>query len=348
MLPNEFDKLISPLMRGAYLFYGPEEYLKQYYKKKLKKTLIGDESLEGFNYSLLSDLSELASQIDILPVMNDRRLVEITDIKFSKLSQDALSELCELCAGAASQETVLLFYTRGDEFSGEKYSGSGGQRSKEYFKKLSQAINTVEFAKQTPARLSAWLGKHFAANHVVASPETCAEMVERCGTDMNTLANETEKLCAYMRAQGRDRLDSQILKNVSIPNDDIGAFDFVNAILDRNTSKAFEIFSEMKKRKTEPVEIAASVSRVIHELINVKTLSDCGRNAAEISQITSLKPYPVKQRLASASKRTREELYAAARACLETDIKLKSRCADRYIAIEELIFELGRAIPSRA
>ena len=64
MTVSELDKQIKPNMRGAYLFYGEEEYLKFRYREKMRAALLEDESLAPFNHSIITDITRLAGEVD--------------------------------------------------------------------------------------------------------------------------------------------------------------------------------------------------------------------------------------------------------------------------------------------
>ena len=334
MTISELDKQIKPNMRGAYLFYGEEEYLKHRYREKMRSVLLEDESLAPFNHSMITDLSRLAGEVETLPMMADRRFVEVEDVNFSKLNKDATEALIEVLK--KTEDTVVLFFTREGEFS----AGSAKKPS-EICKKLSEVCHVVEFAKQQPSRLATWAAKHFASHGTFAEANLCHLLIERCGTDMNVLANEIAKLSAYALAHDQNRITPDMIPIVVTAYRESGAFDFVNAIMEGNTAYAFALFTDMKRRREKPVEIAASISRVICELRLIKTYADAGLSMTEMIAATKMKEYSIKLRLNALRGRSDEELDHAVRLCYDTDLKLKSRSVDKYFLIEKLILDLS-------
>ena len=334
MTVSELDKKIKPNMRGAYLFYGDEEYLKLRYREKMRATLLEDESLAPFNHSIITDLARLAGEVETLPMMADRRLVEVEDVSFSKLNKDSLEALVTLLQ--KTEDTVVLFFTREGEFS-----AGTPKKPSELYKKLSPCVNIVEFPKQQPGRLATWAAKHFASHGTFAEGDVCHALIDRCGTDMNVLANEIAKLSAYALAHGETKIRRDMIPIVVTAYRESGAFDFVNAIMEGNTAYAFALFTDMKRRREKPVEICASISRVISELRLIKTYSDAGLSLAEMMAATKMKEYSIKLRLNALRSRSSAELDRAVELCYETDIKLKSRSADKYFLIEKLILDLS-------
>lgn len=334
MTVSELDKAIKPNMRGAYLFYGDEEYLKLRYREKMRGALLQDEAFDPFNHTVLSDLSLLSGEIDTLPMMAERRLVEVVDVNLTKLNKESTEALAELMQDLG--DTVVLFYTREEEFN-----PGTAKKPSELFQKLSATIQIVEFGKQSPNRLAAWAAKHFAAAGAFASPDICHALIERCGSDMNVLANEIDKLAAYALAHGKTHITREMIPLVVTAYREAGAFDFVNAIMEGNTVRAFALFTDMQRRREKPVEIASGITRVICELLNVKVLTQAGLSSAEIAKELKMKDYSVKLRQNAVRDRSVAELERAVSLCYQTDIQLKSRSVDKYFLIERLIIQLS-------
>ncbi len=334
MTLSELDKAIKPNMHGAFLFFGDEDYLKLRYREKIRATVL-EEGLEAFNHAEINDLSRLAGELMTLPMMAERRLIEVVDVDYTKLSKESLSELVQLFEGK-NEDSVVIFYTREDEFQ----AGSTKKPS-ELYKKLSEKIEIIEFAKQTPSRLASWVGKHFAAGGCFAPPEVCHALIDRCGTDMNTLANEISKLSAYSLSHGKKEITREMLPRISSSYRESGAFDFVNAILESNTQRAFALFTDMKQKRAKPVEIAASISRVVSEMLTVKVLTMEGLSSGEIAKETKMHEYSVKLRQNAVRQKSIKELERAVKLTFETDIKLKSSRLDKYFLIEKLIIEMS-------
>lgn len=332
----ELDKAIKPSMRGAYLFYGDENYLKQHYRGKIRSTLIEDEGMAAFNHSVITDLSRLPDELSMLPMMAECRLVEVEDVNFQKLNKDTLEELANLLSSLP--DTVVLFYTRNEEFS-------PGTKSKptEAFKKLSGALSIVEFARQTPSRLAAWASKHFIASGTFASNEICHRLIERSGTDMSVLVNEIAKLSAYALAHNETHITEEMLLKVTTAYLESGAFDFVNAVMEGNTARALVLFADRRAKREKPIEIFSAISRVVSELLQVKLYTEAGMSSKEIADLTKRAEYPVKIQQNLVRNRSIDSLKQAVALCYETDIKLKSTSVDKYFLIERLIVEMGQA-----
>ena len=83
----------------AYLFYGEESYLREYYLGEIKKKLI-PAGFEEFNYHVLEgkDLTaqSLTEMAETMPMMAERTLIVVTDWDIYKLNEDQRERLIAL------------------------------------------------------------------------------------------------------------------------------------------------------------------------------------------------------------------------------------------------------------
>lgn len=333
MTVNELSKKLKQDPRGVYLFYGEEEYLKRRYLEQIRNAIIGDDPSAAFNHVKISgDLSALSAELDGLALLGGDRLIELWDTDFSKVGGDQLDALCELMKDA--EDTVIL-YTHPEEFP----MGTPKKPSPQ-LAALSKCTVAVNFERQKPAALAGWLARHATAQGCFLSPELCRKMIDYCSADMFVLAGEVEKVCAYVMAQGRNIVEEQDILTAASPSAIYGAFDFANALLDRDKAKAFVLLSDMIRRKEKPHDILGTVSRMMSDLLQIRVLRDCGMTPAEIASKLKMHEYVLSLRLQSAMKRSMEQLEQTAALCREADRKIKSTRLDSYRVIELLILQL--------
>ena len=91
-----YQKLKTDLKDGnalgnAYLFYGEESYLREYYLGQMRKALV-PAGFEEFNYHALEgkDLTaqSLTEMAEAMPMMAERTLIVVTDWDIYKLNED--------------------------------------------------------------------------------------------------------------------------------------------------------------------------------------------------------------------------------------------------------------------
>ena len=336
MTANEFRQELKKL-KGGYLFCGEEDYLKRRYLESARNAVVGEDDV--FNHIRLNadtySPDRLMTAIEALPVMAEVKFIEISGAALHERSESEIEDLAAVLAALPQYEyNVLILYAEAYEVE----LGTAKQPGKLY-EKLASVLTPVVFRKETPARLAAWVAKHFAAEKVIAPPAAVDLLLSRCGCDMYTLSHEIEKLTCYVKARGDERLTEADVAAVSSEVKEVAAFDFSNALLDGSTDRAFSILNEMKRRKEKPEIILGEVSRMICDLLTMKVLTDSGLTVSAIAARLKKHEYRVGLYVKSASRRELSRLQYMVERCYEADLLIKASQLDRYAVLDRLVAE---------
>ena len=110
MTENEFRQELKKL-DGGYLFYGNEDYLKYSYSKEIKK-LVLDGTFDEFNHIVLygEDFSpsSLMDAIATMPMMSDKKLVEVRGVDFKSLKKDEWDDLADALSHLKEYDHTVL------------------------------------------------------------------------------------------------------------------------------------------------------------------------------------------------------------------------------------------------
>ena len=210
---------------------------------------------------------------------------------------------------------------------------------------LARVLTPVNFEKQSREKLAKWVIAHFNHNKVVCSHELSLLLLDTCGHDMYALAGETEKLCAYVLQNNRKELTCADITLLATKNKEIGEFDFSNAILGRNTEKAFYILSkyEMEDKSGKEVNlILGSIIRIFTSLYKISLLAQKGKRDDEIAKELKMNPYQCSLYRKNLGARTPEDLERILLLCREADAKLKMGAANGYEVLSKLIIGAAR------
>ena len=331
----DFRKEIKSNPRSAYLFFGEEDYMKAFAVKKAQEAICPDPTFAFFNEIHLDALSyspdTLLDSLMPLPMMAERKLITVSGLDINAMRSNELDDLCAVMAKLEDYDynTVIL-----NVASDKLDIGYSLKKPSSQLKKLGECAVLVNFEKNSPSKLAAWLAKHFEHNGVTASPQICGMIIDRCGRDMYNLAGESEKLSFYAKAHGRNEILPEDVTLVTSPLFEYDSFAFANAICARRKDEALEILRDMKIRRIEPVIILSEISRNVCEMYSVATLKEDGLTSREISDASDLHEFRVSLIL---KLNPRAEICRSmVRRCREADIELKSS-RDGYGVIEKLI-----------
>lgn len=339
MKEDVFRKQIKKGLAGGYLFYGEEDYLKLHALRSAREAICADPTFALFNDVHLDAMTYSASAlVDALmppPMMTEQKLVSVTGLSLSSMRAGEIDDLCDALSALADYDYNVLILSIP---AGEMEEGTP-KRPSSILTKLSKYLMPVVFDSISGARLGAWVAKHFVAEGVSADPSVCSFLIEHSGKSMFTLSAETEKLSYYVLQNGRNVVTREDVQQVAIGSINTDAFALANAVLDGRSADALQALSVMKFRRVDPIIIMSEVSRVICDLISVKSLSDRGMPQGEIARTLKMNEYKAKIYFAGASSRSMKKLRRVLELCTEADLALKLS-PQGYMAIERLICAL--------
>jgi DNA polymerase III delta subunit len=331
----DFRKEIKNKPECGYLFFGEEDYMKSFALSTAVQAISPDPSFSFFNEIKLDSFSyspeALLDALMPLPMMADRKIITLSGVDFNAMRAGELDKLCEVLSKLDEYDyNTLIINTSADRFD----PGFLPKRPSSALQKLTEYVTAVNFEKNTPAKLAAWVGKHFEHNGVSASPEVCAKVIERCGRDMFNLASETDKLAFYVKSQGRDAVKLGDVEYIAIPAVEYDGFALTNAIAARRKDEAINILKDLIQRRADPIFIMGEITKTVCDMLSIALLAEDGYTLAEISDIMKIHEYRVSVILKNRIKADTCKYMISK--CRKADLDIKNS-ASSYAVIEELI-----------
>ncbi|MBP5230887.1 MAG: hypothetical protein ILO68_04085 [Clostridia bacterium] len=346
---------------GVFLFWGDEEYTKDFYVQKIR-SLVKDAPLPEFAYFPFDaekmSPPDLSDAIDTPPMMWDRKVIEIRGLRPGKVSSDDGEAYARLLESVPEGVTVLILLraddmkgagsSRGDAKSAEGESGDGsGKDGKEKkangFEKVKKAVESaglaVEFASEKGDKLIAWIERHFFAKKVPVSPGLPAALVAYCGQDMYTLQSEIGKLCDAYSGQPLTERD---VRTYCCSNESAVFFDVADCLNRKDIAGARKILQGLRvTAETVPMSMGYLAGHYQLMLL-VKSGLDAGKPLSAIASELKLPSWRVNR--AAQSIRTgnvsAERLRHAAAVIAETDASIKNRRVSPSASMELMIYRI--------
>lgn len=338
----DFRRELKACPTGGYLFFGEEDYMKAAALRTARQAVTAsDPAMAAFNDIRLDGLdftpAALLDAMTVPPVGAERKIITVTGLNLSALRSADLDKLCEALAEIPDYPYNLVIVSASADTLDP---GNLPKKPSELLTTLAEHLRPVNFERNTPAKLLGWVQKHYLHGGVQADPKVCQFTVEYCGRNMFTLAGEIDKVACYVRAKGRDTATEADVRTAAIPAMEYDAFAFTNAIMERRRADALDILSDLKLRRVEPLYILSEVSRVVCDLLMIRTMADGGRTASEIGSELKMHEYRVGLYLKQARRTDLPLLQNAVTACQTADKALKRSSTDGYGVIERLICSL--------
>jgi DNA polymerase III subunit delta len=218
------DAIKKGTFDGAYYVYGEDDFQKDDAVKQLVEAAI-EPAMRDFNMEVLRAQEVTAKSLDAalsaLPMLADRRIVVIRDA--GSLKKDARKVL-DTYLGKPSPDVLVILA-----------ESAGGKTDKDLVKNATP----LEFEYLTADRIPRWI-THYAATHFGSkiSPDAAELLQSAVGTDLHQLVSELDKLASF--ANGREITEEDVSAIVGVRRGETMA-DFLDAVLDRNVSKALEL-----------------------------------------------------------------------------------------------------------
>ena len=338
----DFRKALKTAPTGGYLFFGEEDYMKSAAIRIARESVTAaDPAMAAFNDIRLDGLdftpAALLDALTVPPMGAERKIITVTGLNLSALRAADMDKLCEALSEIPDYPyNLVILSAAADTFD----PGNLPKKPSELLTTFAEYLTPVWFERNTPTKLAGWVQKHYLHGGVQAEPRLCQFTIEYCGRNMFTLAGEVDKVACYVRAHGRDTLTEADVRAAAIPAMEYDAFAFTNAIMERRRADALEILADLKLRRVEPLYILSEVSRVVCDLIAVRTMADGGQTAQEIGSALKMHEYRVGLYLKQSRKTNLSLLQNAVTAAEAADRALKRSAADGYGVIERLICTL--------
>lgn len=324
---------------GGYLFYGEEQYLILRYLEQTRSAFFADESEAAFNHFRLraQDCTpeRVMDAMQALPMMGERKLIEIEGLSLDGMGDSDREAYLSVFSLLPEYEynTLILVATPNELSPGTP------KKPSQTIPIFEKALRPVLFEKQTQAKLNKWLGQHFAAWGLFASPQACTFLIEYAGEDMFTLSAQAEKLCCYLLSKGKTQLEQQDILTVACSANEYDTFAMENALMAGDCDTALAVLRDRQIKKDRPEILLGSIAAVYQKALRIEVMASDGMTNAEIQAKTKYSPFLVEKYRRAISGWKEGSVKASLALCADADLKIKNGRQDPYLVLQMLLME---------
>ena len=327
-------QLKSGQLSRVYFIYGEDDYLKQHYVGQIIKAAVGSAG-NDFNLHRLPgkdlDMDQLATAVSQLPLMCERKCVAVNDLDIAALSAGPHGKLLELL-GDLPDTCVLIFW-----YSGVTPSLSAA-RVKSALELIKKTGSVVQLGHRDSASLTRMLCDGAKRRGASLSAPNARMLLERCGSDLNVLMGELDKLCAY--AAGRE-ITPQDIERMAVRTLDSSAYDLVRAVNRQNADRAFFLLDELYTQKIEPVMILGAMASSYINMYRAKCAVVAGISPADFAKrLGARRPDSLKYAANDAARLDVVQLRRGLGILDRADRLLKTSRCDGRVVLEQAVTEL--------
>ena len=327
------EQIKDKSINGAYLLYGEEDFLKDYYCQRIVDICTMD-GIKEFNYMKINseklDTNAITDFIVSLPMMSDKKVLVLKNTGIFSKANDATKKFWTEIFDDLPEYMVLIFV----ENTVDKRSS--------LYKSISKSHTAEEFPLSNENELINWFARYIAKDNKSMTKEDIAFVIESVGRNMYLLKNEADKLISY--TTGKDGLIfHEDVENCICKSLEGKVFALIDNIVSKDKSKAISRIGDLKTLKEQPVMIIALIFRQFSILRKIKISED--RPISEIAQKTKQRDFVVKKSLSHLKSFSLDDLNSAISMCVKADEDIKSGASEPWLAIEKLtvsLMEIGR------
>lgn len=319
---------------NAYLIYGEESYLKEYYVSQMREKIV-DKTFESFNYHFFDgkdiSLDEILKDAQMLPMMSEYNLVVARDYPVDKTQSD-IKLLEEYLSDCPDTTVFILWY---DSLEPDVKSAK--------FKKLIKAFDSagavVNMQKRSESDVARLLVSGAKKRGAVLDIDNAKYLISVSGNDMKNLLNELDKLSYFVKD---GEITKDIIDNMATKCLQARIYDLSKFVVSGNSDKAYEVLDTLFAMKEEPVIILSAISSVYVDMYRVKCAKTAGFTYDDVAKHYNYRGREFALRNASrdCANLSEKQLTSSLDAITNTDIKMKSTAVDKKLLIEELIIKL--------
>ena len=205
---------------------------------------------------------------------------------------------------------------------------------------MDKNVEVVEFQGQSRDALVRWLQKRFRALGRSIDQQTADYMLFYCGSMMDNLIGEVNKVAAFAKAEQVTTAD---IAAVAEPVLDARIFDMTNHISARDYNKAAAVLGDLLRMQTEPIVILGAIGKELRRLYTARMALDGGKDRFWLMDLWQMRSdYPAKLLLQAARRVDHEWCRRSLAACQLLDRRMKSeKNIDREGELVRFVMELA-------
>lgn len=310
-----------------YLFYGNDNYLlKSRTEKCWKEAAIEEESVETYDFEETS-IDEVLSSAMTIPFLTEKKAVVWTNALFLSTAP-VVKELTniEIYLENPNPSTIFIIVCPTQTLD----------KKRKVVKMLLEKAEVVVCNKEEHQDLYGEIKRIIKENGKSIDANALQQFISRVGTDSLTMMNELDKLLLF--SEGIDKIDIQMVRDVTTRNLEENIFTLVNALLAKDHTLIMHIYKDLLTMNIDPVWMMGVIMNKFQEILYTKELIHLKRTFEEIMKYFQASKGRVYYMVKNAKDTSDDELYEYMSELETLDYQIKSGQIDKFIGIEMFLY----------
>jgi DNA polymerase-3 subunit delta len=327
MTLDELEKELARNVRHAvYLLLGPEEFLRQRALTLLRTKLLDECSL-ALNYSEFSaserPISEMLETANTFPMLSRVRIVLLSGLE---------------AMDAPAQELLLDYVRQPSIRTALILNASELDKRTTFYKAIRDHSCVVELAKLKGYALSRWAEDWIRGRGYRISPAALKKLIDLAGSDLQTLANEIEKILIF--CGDNKNIPDAAVEELVRGSRQHGIFELTEAVGRRDKARALHLLANLLNLGEQPLMILVMLARHFRQILIAKDLELQGKPPHEIGAAAQIPPFILDEFLAQARAMDQASAEGMYLRLAEADLRFKSSPTNQRTYLERIIYGL--------
>ena len=304
-----------------YLFYGSEEYLKDFYINGITDAVLHGDTLNYITFDGKIIADKLRNAWETIPMFGYRLVILVRNSGIFK-TQGIKNEDYVFLESLPEDICVIFRENEADK------------RSKLY--KTIDGLGIVfECVRQNEMMIGKILARHADKYGCRISKEAVSLLVAGIGNDLLRLIGEVNKLVLCAGEGGE--IDENMVRDVCTLSITATIFNLTDSLADNDKERAYKFLQTLLDDRTEPRFIFTMISNNYTKLYDAKQLIDAGANQFELSSKMGVVDFVAKKLYRQCKAYSLASLREKIDLCSKLDMDSKSGRINEITALNILI-----------
>jgi len=270
--------IASKKYNNIYVLFGDEKFLVKHYTNLLVKKVAGEipDEFAFHEFNKEVDLQALSVAVGAVAFTAPCNCVVVYDYDMNKLDKADFEALQSIALNVPDTTVLIFSYPT---FDTNSKTGEAGKKSK--FKPFCDAVvkakGEVFELNQRDAvalehQLAAWADKQ---NKKLSLP-IASKIIYYCGTNLQTLRNELDKLIAFIG--DREEITLPDVEKVVVKKLEARIFDLMDFVILSNLDKAYSLLNKLFELKEDPRTIVRLLGTAYVDIYRARVTTESGAN----------------------------------------------------------------------
>ena len=328
-------ELIEGVVRGLYLFYGPEAYMAGHYAKEVERLII-EPFAKDVSYNLFdgkADLWAIYNACVASPFFGERRLVVVKD---SGLFKPAPADGAQKRVGGQKRDSAKK--REGPQKQVEMSLGyiidhlpkstcllimePTADKRTSLYKHIAEKGLVVEFALQPQSKLESWAMTIAGRGGMKFTRDALRLFIDVAGDSMTEVRSELDKLLMYV--SGKRGITAEDVAAVCHIPLRAKIFDLLDNIAAGRRKQAMIELDALLREREPAMRIMSVLSGHLVLLLQIKALADGGARLSEATKLMGLHSYRAEKLWRQGARVSAGDVALAIEQCHIQDVAVKS------------------------